>query len=245
MERLVNAAGLASGALLFAMSVMPASAQPVFPAGMYIGAEAGLGIHAGNAVSDNPDSEHCIFCGTSEPLSIADSAVLGGKIGFRMNPVLRAELDVDYLTSASVKTAFPGEAGSMSANLTSFAVLFNGYLDFPDLPPGLFGPFRPFLLAGIGFANNDPGKISGTMNRLPTTISGISRTDFAYDVGAGLAYPLAPRLAADLQYRYMDLGSLRGGTTVSVNGSVRSSSPLKTGSIAVHAITIDIRYELE
>ncbi len=245
MESPVKAASRFGGVLLFAASITPAAAQSVLPAGTYIGAEAGFGIHAGNAVSDvHPDTENCIFCGVDEPLSIGDSAVLGGKLGVRMSPMFRAELDLDYLTSANVKTAFPHEAGSASANLTSLAVFFNGYLDFPQLPPGLLGAFRPFAMAGIGFANEDLGKISGTMGGRPVTISGISRADFAYDIGAGLAYPVAPRLTAELQYRYMDLGSLRGGSTLTANGTATSSSPLKTGSIAVHAVTVGIRYDL-
>jgi opacity protein-like surface antigen len=250
MAHAMRAAGLLGGVPLVALLVTPAAGQAVLPSGIYVGAEAGLGIHAANSISDvfNPADAFCIFCGDKEPLAVGESAVLGGKIGIRMNPILRAEIDVDYLTSANVKTTFPGQPGSASANLTSFAVLFNGYLDFPGLPPGVLGPFCPFAMAGIGFANNDLAGISGTGGTgpyLPVTLSGVSRTDFAYDVGAGLAYPVAPRLTADLQYRYMDLGSLRGAYTIYAPVSQLSPrSPLKTGSIAVHAVTIALRYDL-
>lgn len=251
MAHAMRPARLLGAGLLAALLVTPVAGQAVFPSGMYVGAEAGLGIHAANSISDvfNIADPFCIFCGHKEPLSVGNSAVLGGKIGTRINPIFRAEIDVDYLTSANVKTIFLGQPGSASANLSSFAVFFNGYLNFPGLPQNFLGQFRPFAMAGIGFANNDLGRISGTAGTgpyFPVTLSSVGRTDFAYDLGAGLAYPVAPRLTADLQYRYMGLGSVRGAFTISPKSVPPFSplSPLQTGSIAVHAVTIGLRYDL-
>ncbi len=242
MARLFKAAGLASGVAVLALSIMPAAGQPVLPAGIYVGAEAGFGLHAANSVSDHGTSAtDCFFCGVEQPLSIGNSGIFGGKIGINLNPTIRTELNVDFLSSATAKIAFRDDPTSrQSGNLTSLAVLFNGYLDFPTL----LGPFRPFAMAGIGFASNNLGKLSGTLAGRPASIGSISHTGFAYDIGAGLSYPVAPRLTADLQYRYMDLGAVQGGSTVAINGTARSSAPLRTGSIAVHAITIGVRYDL-
>jgi opacity protein-like surface antigen len=216
----------------------------VLPPGGYIRAEAGMAIHTKQVFIDsNPDAANCDLCNSNFPVTIDDSAILGANLGTRFTENLRADIGIDYLTSSTVRGYNSLEIPSSgSAKVDSFVALLNGYVDFPELPGGLVGPFIPYVTVGLGLAHHDLGRTSGTTPRTAFSISGASRTNFAYAVGAGLSYPLTPLLTADLQYRYLDLGSLNTGTELTAGGAPVLVTASKTGSLAVHAITIGIRF---
>lgn len=230
---------------LLSVFAAPAAAQVVLPPGAYIRAEAGMGIHSKQVfVDSNPDAANCDLCNSNFPVTIDDSAVLGGNLGTRFTENLRADIGIDYLTSANVK-GFNGldPSNTGSTKLDSFVVLFNGYVDFPELPGGIFGPFIPYVTAGLGVAHNDLARTTGVAPPAGAfSLSGAGRTNFAYAVGAGLSYPLTPLLTADVQYRYLDLGSLSTGNTLMIGGAQAQVTASRTGSLAVHAITIGIRF---
>jgi opacity protein-like surface antigen len=224
----------------------PAAAQVVLPPGGYIRAEAGMGIHAKQVFVDSePDAANCDLCSSNFPVTIEDSAVVGGNLGMRYTENLRADIGIDYLTSSTVKGYNSLELPSSgSAKLDSFVALLNGYVDFPELPDGLVGPFIPYVTVGLGIAHNSLGSTTGSVPGAAFSLSGAGRTNFAYAVGAGLSYPLTPLLTADIQYRYMDLGSLSTGHELTVGGTRQQVTASNTGSLAVHAITIGIRFGL-
>ena len=70
-----------------------------------------------------------------------------------------------------------------SSDLTASSLMGNFYLDFVNP-----SPVTPFLTAGIGMA---------TVN-----LFDYDDTVFAYQVGAGLAFAINPRMSVDLKYRY-------------------------------------------
>jgi opacity protein-like surface antigen len=230
--------------LLF-LFVAPAAAQVVLPPGAYIRAEAGMAIHTKQVFTDsNPNAENCDLCNSDFPVTIDDSAILGGNLGKRFTENLRADIGIDYLSSSTVKGYNSLEMPSSgSAKLDSIVALLNGYVDFPELPGGLVGPFVPYLTVGLGIAHNDLGRTTGMAAPVGAfSVSGAGRTNFAYAVGAGLSYPLSPLLTADLQYRYLDLGSLSTGTALTVEGTQLQVTASRTGSASVHALTIGIRF---
>jgi opacity protein-like surface antigen len=231
--------------LLFLFAA-PAGAQVVLPPGGYIRAEAGMGIHTRQVFIDsNPDAVNCNLCNSNFPVTIDDAAVLGGNLGMRFTENLRADIGIDYLTTSTVSgynaLALPSNG---SAKLDSFVAMLNGYVDFPELAGGIAGPFIPYVTAGLGIAHNDLGSITGATPGGPFSLSGSGRTNFAYAIGAGLSYPLTPLLIADVQYRYLDLGSLSTGTSLATGGAPQQVTAWHTGSLAVHAITIGIRFGL-
>lgn len=71
-----------------------------------------------------------------------------------------------------------------SSDLTAYSLMGNFYLDFVNP-----SPVTPFLTAGIGMA---------TVNLFDYD----DDTVFAYQVGAGLAFAINPRMSIDLKYRY-------------------------------------------
>lgn len=71
-----------------------------------------------------------------------------------------------------------------SSDLTAYSLMGNFYLDFVNP-----SPVTPFLTAGIGMATVD-------------LFDYYDDTVFAYQVGAGLAFAINPRMSVDLKYRY-------------------------------------------
>jgi opacity protein-like surface antigen len=229
-----------------AFLVAPAEAQIAVPTGIYVRGELGGAFHQNVVFRDTqPDAVNCDLCAMSFPSSVGSSAIIGGGLGYRLTPNFRVELSLDYLTPAKVTghdSATPPSTASV--NLDSFVALVNGYVDFPELPPGLFGSVQPYVDAGIGLASNSLGLTRGNSGTVgPFTIAGASQTNFAYALGIGAGFPLTPRLTADLAYRFIDLGQLRTGSTLSAGGASFQVTASRTGSSDAHTITIGLRYQ--
>jgi opacity protein-like surface antigen len=240
------------GQLAFAMALLPTSlaapaeAQVAIPAGIYIRGEVGAAFHNDVLFRDtNPTAPNCDLCEMSFPSTIDMSAIAGVGVGLRLTPNIRTEFSVDYLPSARVMghdSSTPPSTASL--NLDSVVGLANLYIDFPNLPPGIFGLIQPYVDAGIGFANNSPGVTRGHSGTVgPFTISGATQTNFAYALGIGAGYPLTPQLTVELAYRFFDLGPLRTGTTLSAGGASFQVTASATGSADVHTILIGLRYQ--
>ncbi len=233
-------------ALLPVFLAMPVEAQVAVPAGIYVRGEVGAAFHDSVFFRDtNAQAANCDLCDTTFPSTVGSSAIVGAGVGLRLTPVFRTELSLDYLTSAKVTghdLATP--PSTASANVSSIIALANIYVDFPELPPGIFGLVQPYLDAGIGLASNNLGTTSGHSGAIgPFTIAGSTQTNLAYALGFGAGYPLGPRLTADISYRFFDPGQLRTGTTLSAGGTSTQVTASRTGSADVHTVMIGLRYQ--
>lgn len=229
---------------LMLFMISPAQAQVAVPAGTYIRIEAGTAFHQNVSFSDtDPGAANCDLCGAQFPSSIAGAFVAGGAFGYRIASNFRTDLSINYIGSATVSghsTAAIPSTGS--AKVDSLVGLFNGYIDLP--PVSIFGPIRPYIDGGIGIAANQFDKTTGNSGAVgPFTLAGASRTNFAWAVGAGAGYPLAPHVTLDVAYRLMDIGALRTGPTLSFGGTSMQVTPSKTESAEAHVVTIGLRYE--
>ena len=97
---------------------------------------------------------------------------------------LRAEAEIAYRTNDLNKTSNRPAIG----DIKSFAVMGNLLVDFAASEN-----VRPFLGAGMGLA-----KIDGNS----TFLNDASDTVFAYQLMAGVGFPLTHVTTIDLQYRY-------------------------------------------
>ncbi|MFG1263959.1 outer membrane protein [Xanthobacter aminoxidans] len=116
---------------------------------------------------------------------------LGGGIGYRFLPFLRAEVSLDYLSlgSASLSPFGPGVGASATVGLASV------YWDIITL-----AGFTPYLSAGAGFAIN-------TLNAPAGLQPAGNSWEFAWSAGAGVSFAVSSSFSLDLGYRYLDLGS--------------------------------------
>lgn len=226
------------GAALF---TTPAAAQVLFPEGPYIAAEAGGTYHQSVTFSDtSPTALNCDLCTSQFPSSIKNGLFGGLKLGYRMSANFRSDFSVDYFARVQVSgqsTTIPPSTGS--ANFSSLVALYNVYWDFG---PAYF--VQPYVTAGMGFARNSLGVTNGNSALGPFTISSNSDTNFAWDAGFGVSFPLSPWLSADLGYRFMQLGELRSGNVVTIAGQSLQLTQSKTGPMYLHAAMIGLRYSL-
>ena len=133
---------------------------------------------------------------------------IGGAIGYnwaKHGISLRTEMEFLYRTNLGYE-ANPTFTNSWSptkltSKMTSKTVLFNGYYDFTNTTK-----FTPFVGGGIGFSMNNT-KTNGSLTNGTSPAEGTkSKTDFAWNVGGGVAYNLTEHIILDVTYRYADLG---------------------------------------
>ena len=119
-----------------------------------------------------------------------DKNIFGGSVAFGLRPTaypaIRGELEYNHNKTIK-KTTSNGDSRT-----ESHYVLLNAYYDFKSCTT----PFTPYIGLGIGgssikYAVND---VSDRNNR------------FAWQVGVGTTYDFTSNVAADVGYRFVDLG---------------------------------------
>jgi opacity protein-like surface antigen len=239
--RVLFAAGFA---VLLLLPAYPANAQPDFPDGLYLRGDIGSGIKGRITFRDvNPAAANCDLCNGSFPSTTGNSIFYGAGIGYRLTPLFRTDFTVDYLTPTSVEGHTVNIAPSTgSAHLDSGVALVNVYLDLDGVFPQQFGPFQPYLSAGIGVSRNHLGTTSGFSSLVgPFTLGAGDATRFAWAVGAGVAYPLNSFVTMDLAYRFMDLGEIRDGSTLAFGGASYPVTSSKSDDFISNAVTLGLR----
>jgi opacity protein-like surface antigen len=201
-----------SGAAVLAAWAGPAHSAPTF---FYVRADAGGSFPTGSDL-DGFDT----------------SPVFGAGIGFSPLPFLRTDLTVtyrsDYSGSATDTTILPGITLTAKSKIKSLVGMANAYYDFP-IP----GPVTPYVGGGIGVARNELGTttISAGGTQL-AAVGGSTKTQFAWQVGGGLAFSVLPTIAIDIAYHYLDAGKFE---TASIGGSSAS------GRLKAHEVTAGLR----
>jgi len=163
-----------------------------------------------------------------------------GGIGYGIGYGVRVELDGDYIYNTAVKSdADAGFSTKLSGHAAKYGAMLNALY---DLPLGL--PVYPYLGAGVGYqyVNAKYALAGGTGAASGTEGS------FAFDVIAGVSYPIAavPGLSIVAQYTFLDLTeAYKYG--LSVTGGFPPGSPTP-GTIklddASHVFTGGLRYAL-
>lgn len=217
---------------------------PLFTVGVaqaqvYLRGDAGYGWARGAGISDThgADDPYCVICVAESLNDIGGAKALGLGVGYRLNDLLRGDVTTTYRGSFSLNDT-DGNGTRFTSHIQSWSVMATAYVDVPVDWRGI----RPFVGAGIGWANN-------RMNALQQTFSGGhgseanpsgSRNNFAWALTAGVGVPLStlwPQAAGwtvDVAYRYADLGEVgtNQGTSTLTFGS--QSYPLQTSGVTGH-----------
>lgn len=136
-----------------------------------------------------------------------DKSVIGGSfaLGLRV-PLARAawRSEVEYNINSNAEKKLTDEDGDRyELKLKSQAVMFNSYIDIYTNTP-----FNPYIGGGIGFSSLKLSDRSLTYPEVPSE-SIKDETNFAWQIGVGVACNLSNNVAVDLGYRYMDYGSFK------------------------------------
>jgi outer membrane immunogenic protein len=142
-------------------------------------------------------------------LSDEDDDVLGAglALGYDMGRLwvlpLRVEVEGFVRERGSETWAVADGFGDVRNSATVGTLFANAYFDLP-----LAWRFRPYVGGGVGMAWVD----YRTTTDLGETED--DRTNFAWNVGGGVAFGLTPTILIDLAYRYVDAGT--GRTTFDI-----------------------------
>ena len=141
--------------------------------------------------------------------------VLEAGLGYVAGPAARLEVLVEYRSHLTFEGRAnflaPERRQTVTADLSSISAMLAGFLDLPALGPARFGPFDPFVGAGVGVVHNRIGETRMMFPRTTTIVPGARRTGFAWMVTAGVATALSERTTLDLAWRYTDLGAVHTG----------------------------------
>ncbi len=142
---------------------------------------------------------------------------LGGALaaGYDFWPMymVPVRVDVELALRGNSEVGEDGPVGSSKMTFNSTTLLLSAYYDFHNATA-----FTPYVGAGLGMAFNYLG---GDLHEYGGASGSVDdrTTNFAWHVGAGVAYNFTDNMAVDLSYRYLDLGYTEvsmGGNTVGI-----------------------------
>lgn len=154
---------------------------------------------------------------------------ISGAVGYDYGQV-RAEVEMAYRQNdvSSHTLAGTGALANPGGDVSSLAVMVNGYYDFDTQ-----SPLTPYVGAGIGVANVDfQDYASGATNAM----SG-DDTTFAYQAIAGLEYEFVDHLSALVEYRYFATSDIDVDSTLGGNLSTDTS-------YGNHSFLLGLKYDL-
>ena len=193
--------------------------------------------------------------GSQSPFKIIDKepkkgAIFGVEAGYKLSDSIRFGLNLNFAKAKAekfntedektkTKTAFSG------TDIKTFGADFNTYFDITD-----YKGVVPYVTAGIGVARNKLSAFEKVdSNLLSKGLEGKSRygetetkykdtkTDFAWNVGAGALYKVNSDVAVDLSYRYKDAGEVSAKKEHAEEGDKKYTAKLKS-----HNITFGVVY---
>ena len=168
--------------------------------------------------------------------------VVGGAVGWDLDQYmngLRVEAEFAYRhnqvdghwTSNSGVT--PGWSGSLDFDHTTFSVMANVWYDFA------IGGLSPYVGGGIGWArtNADGGYFGATTQAFDLDDSG-----FAWQLGAGVNFNIAPKTTMGIGYRYLQAREVTIISPSELDGFPNSSAgEIGSGN---HSVIVDVSYRL-
>jgi len=226
---------------------VPMTPPPALDAGggFYLRGDVGVGSHNDSGILNVPTASNYHTLSSSH----GSTAFVGIGAGYAFNSWLRADATVEYRKASKFKLTELDDRGTVATgddgiNVTSGKVsaivgLANAYVDL-----GTWNRITPFVGAGIGFAAvttsdvRDVGyaAFAGGTGRAADKTS----TRLAWAVHAGLGYDLSTNLKAEVAYRYLNMGTVNGGTVVCSVPCTAYHPRIK--SLDSHDIKVGLRY---
>ncbi|MBO0663575.1 porin family protein [Jiella sp. CQZ9-1] len=185
------------------------------------------------------------FSGTSDDVSLANSAIFSGGIGYQFTDYLRADVTGGYWKDHLDAANFPQVNSVVGTDVTAWQVMANAYVDL-----GTYAGFTPYVGAGAGavhLAYEASCVYGGSSCGSTYTVNTENSADwrFAYSLMAGVSYDISPNLKFDLGYRFTDV---RGAGVTKITGTTANGDAL---GIAIddngfkrHIIQAGLRYSL-
>lgn len=170
---------------------------------------------------------------------VGNSYVVGGGAGYRFNDYLRADVTIGYRGGYDIDASqsVSGSTFAVNGDVSSLTGMVNAYVDVAK-----FGMFRPYVGGGIGVSRNKVSNLSASYLGVTGSVNDHSETSFAWQASAGVGVEVAPNVTVDVGYRYVDLGSMKTGDTVTIGGTSFGGAGSSDGDLRAHELQIGLRY---
>lgn len=173
--------------------------------------------------------------------SNSDTFFVGGGVGYEWNNWLRFDVTGEYRAKTQVNArgvfdTVTGNGDAYQGYIKSWIFLGNAFIDL-----GTWNCFTPFVGAGIGTAYNQLANFVDM--GIGTTGAGFGRNSaewhLAWALYAGVAYNVTKNLKIDLNYRYLNYGSVTD-TVDCIGGCIPDS--YKFSKLSSHDIMLGLRW---
>ncbi len=234
----------------------PAPPPPDF-SGWYLRGDVGVGANQiSDVTSTFTDPTVAVPAPMFNAYSIGDAAFAGAGVGYQFNSWFRFDVTGEYRTAAhysaiqsysdtwSAPGASPCGVNARCYDLyhgqqSAAVFLGNAYFDL-----GTWYGITPFVGGGIGFATNWLQNLYD-VSAQPAGGFGFAsdrtQTNFAWQVGAGLAYNVTPNLKLEVAYRYLDMGKFNTNT-IHCMGVTVCPGETQHFNVASNDVRIGFRY---
>lgn len=160
--------------------------------------------------------------------SMGDGFVAGIGGGIKTH-WLRTDVTIDY-TSPMKYTGTVVSADDVTAKISGWSALFNGYVDL-----GKWYGIAPYVGAGVGVGYMSVSDYASTVAP-PFSGGDHSQWNFNWAAMAGFGYAITPDLMLDVGYRYMNFGDVETGSDAFGQMSFKN--------VAAHEVRVGVRWNL-
>ena len=152
---------------------------------------------------------------TLENSDLSSSLTSGISVGMYFTNNLRGDFSLEYKNNQKLSTTdSPIPAFDYTGDFSSVSSFLTGFYDFNAVDI-LDKSITPFVLGGIGYAINESGKIKileiGAAESEAVFMDSDFEENIAWKVGAGASVNITKNLIFDMQYEFVDLGSVKAG----------------------------------
>lgn len=227
----------------FAFAAAVALAAQAAQAQLYLRADLGYSKAADAGIRDKNFAVDGLICAppacaaSGELNHVGKSPVFSAGLGWRINPSVRTDLTVAYRGGYQLEDS--DAFSDFKADITSTNLMLAGYYDMS------LGPTRPYVGAGVGWAQNKIGTVTNTGAGFSTESPGGTWSGLAWSLMAGLGIPLGSRLTLDVAYRYINLGKIEsqsGALTCAPAACPGATYSGLTGNLRAHELMVGFRF---
>ena len=168
--------------------------------------------------------------------NISSSWIAGLGIGYRLHELFRTDLTFGWRGGYKL-AAFDGRPFLYNADVSTYNLLLNGYV---DVPVGVSW-FKPYVGGGLGMARNQIKDISASGAAGVTTLPGHTVNDFAWQLSIGVGFQLNKSLILDVGYRYLDSGKIESSSGLTAGALVVPYNGA-TGKLVTNELQVGLRF---
>lgn len=202
--------------------------------------------------NNNSSFDHTITGGagggvseSNTQLSMGGALAVGYDFWQQHKLPVRAELEFamrgnnNYSNDYSNVYGTPGMSSELKVNYNASTLMANFFYDFHNSTS-----FTPYLTAGLGLAFINT-EYEYNVRNAGASVFGMNEsenfTNFAWNVGAGVAYSFNENVSVDLGYRYVNLGNVNVSGSRTIPGTANQVSYECDNFASNHEVMLGLR----